>query len=127
METQASMFPDLIPHGDDDYEARWRSLGLSDRWRILKDYADEVGGIVPRSVVHQELSISRQRVAQLIDALQLEELDFFGVRWVTVRSLEAWKQADSNKGGRGHVAQPIWKEAAQNFRMLLATGKTLLR
>jgi hypothetical protein len=87
--------------------------------------------IVNQHIVACALRVSRQRVWQLLDEGKLEEVDFHGARFVTIRSLRAYAETTRKTGGRLPRCKPslsqqmkaAWKAGAEIGAALAEDGK----
>jgi hypothetical protein len=71
--------------------------------------------LVPQTFTAGLLDISKQRVAQLIDAGKLEAVEFNGTRFVTERSVVALAQSERKSGRPFNVKAPTLRES---YRMV---------
>jgi len=84
--------------------------GWEDRMGVLQDLGREREGLVPRSILPDILDVSRQRVKELVDREQLEVIHFYGVEFISGRSIREYKQGlHRAAGGRGHKRPSLWK------------------
>lgn len=66
----------------------------------MADVAKRHGGLVPQSVLHKILGVSRVRAHDLCKEKKLQVVEFSGVLFVTADSLESYKNSPA-AGGRG--------------------------
>lgn len=86
-------------------------MGWQERADKLQEMARERGGLIPRAAMADTLQTSKQRVAQLIDDGSLEILNFFGVQFVTGRSIREHLAVEKLRGGRGKKKPlGVWRE-----------------
>lgn len=76
-------------------------LSWDQKFQQLGELGKARGGLIPRSAVHEVLGVSKTRVYQLCDEGMLEVIMFFGVAFVSGRSIKAVQEEDRHKG-RGH-------------------------
>lgn len=76
--------------------------GWHDRLAKFNEMSQAYGGLLPRSVLPDALGVTRQSVAIMIDRQVIEVVNYFGVQFVTGRSLAEYRSGEKSKGGRGH-------------------------
>lgn len=87
------------------------------RMDLFNRMADERGGLLPQSVLPQILRVSPTRVSELIQTGRLERVNFFGVPFVTGRSINAHKTEEKMRGGRGHKRLSLWQSVTIGARI----------
>ena len=64
---------------------------------------EEKGGLIPQAILPELLSLSKQRVSQLIASKRFEVHQIGKLKFITGNSLEAYA-IEEHKAGRGHKA-----------------------
>ena len=92
--TQDTLFP--MPAASRSEHPDWR-----DNARRLAKIGHDSGGLVPQSVLHKILGVSRARGHQLCQDGKVQVINFCGVPFVTGDSIEEYRRAEVPHG-RGH-------------------------
>lgn len=110
---------------------------LLDTWQArlarLQDLGKERGGLVPRSVVHDILGVSRQRIHQLCHQDKLEVVHFFGTEFVSGRSIQQHKEGIHRQvggrvaGGAGRKRVSLWRSIVIGFKAGQAIGDSITK
>jgi len=84
------------------------------------------GGLYPRSAIQEILGVHKSRVPQLIENGDLEEIQYFGVSFITGRSLREWQATERGRGGRGIKRLGIWKKMVVGWKVGNAYGEAVI-
>jgi hypothetical protein len=79
--------------------------------------ANARGGLIPRSAAPELLDLHKSRIQQLVDGGQLEQVSYFGVNFITGRSVKFWKEKQPSKVGRGHKKLSLWKQCVVGVKL----------
>jgi hypothetical protein len=90
----------------------WRA-----RVRTFAEMSEVRGGLLPRASIHDILGVSRQRVAELCNKGQLEEVNFCGTSFISGRSIEEHLEGEKAKGGRGIKRQTLWQKVVFSYHL----------
>jgi hypothetical protein len=113
---QTTLFP--MPEVEKPFLA-----SVEERVEQLGVIGKAVGGLLPRNVASEVLGVSIPRISQLIDANQLEEIKYFGVSFVSGRSIKEWGSCEKSVGGRGkRRSLGLWKSVVVGVKVGKALG-----
>jgi len=75
------------------------------------------GGAASSGIDPRYLGVSRQRVAELCNKGQLEEVNFCGTSFISGRSIEEHLEGEKAKGGRGIKRQTLWQKVVFSYHL----------